>query len=494
MRHHLGLAHSKFSSLSKIPLPQKPLSECQVTNSNLILANESVYSSLLDKKRQIFKSFQKEEKSQSTLRKDRDSLTQKLLVNLNRNFNKDHDKKGSKLLDFYESRKKILTMYEGIENFPISFFHLKNFDLRINEDYKINTPKLCLHPIGYNCKTALKNISFTTVFDYLSLNKKLGEITKNNFAEIFECDKNIFSRLKMFVYDEKTAIPYVIINSKVNNPDFQKQILFILHDIFENFLEHFNYYQNMLIKIRNCSIVLMNYPGQMFSIYDRNYSSNNEDISKILDAFIFYLDKQGTIELELDRIKLIGFGFGGNVGAYFASSCEGAFLNLHSIMLINTYVYIDEMLKDKLIQLLNIFESSIGDELAMTYYFQMTQTSQVDNKQVQNKLRKNPLDNQTKKHILKGCINNVNCQLNIQKFETLIFVVHSLQNSFISIIHADILNKINSNLRNSFLKIPFNENKILNNYDASSNERKAIYIDGGHDLIEVEILKTFYLS
>jgi len=480
LRYHLGLTKSLFSgNLSDFkPMPK---SKQSISISNMSLAQESIYTSLMEKKMQIFKSFQIENKSQSALLKQRDSLTQKLLANLDRNYTK--NKKSSNLLEFYETRKKILTMYERAENFPISVFHLKDFSsLRINQDYKINTPKLCLHPFGYACKTALKSISFHQILGHLIENNFLIGINEDNFASLYGCKNDILEKVRVFVYDEKTAIPYLILSSEWKDSGKGIQILIVLHDFFDNFMDHLDFYQNILAESYNCHIVLLNYPGQLFTVYDRNQTFNNEDISKILDGFIFYLARQKLIDLQNDKIKLLGIGYGGNILAYFGGSCEGSFASLHSMMLINSFVYIDEMLFEKIKKLCEVLDSNVGEELALHYYFQMTQTSLVEKEKIKRKLERNPLDNIQKKMILKGCLKSVDCQLKIQKCETSLYILHSLQNSFVSVIHADILTKVTNDAKNIFMQLASNETK---NYFSQYQKRIIAYLDGGHDVINV---------
>ena len=480
LRYHLGLTKSLYTGNIEIP-KQNINKNISTLRGSMNLAQETSYNSLMEKKLQIFKSFQTENKSQSALIKQRDSLTQKLLANLNRNYTK--NKKTTNLLEFYETRKKILTMYERTENYPISVFHLKDFsNLRINQDYKINTPKLCLHPVGYACKTALKNMSFPQILTHLTDNHLLNGITAENFASIYNCSENILEQLMVYVFDEKTAIPYLILRSIWKETRRSKQVLIVLHDFFENFMNHINYYKSIMNESVNCSVVLLNYPGQTFTIYDQNDTFNNEDIAKIIDGFIFSLAKQKLIDLHNDTIKLMGFGYGGNILSYFAGSCEGAFSSLHSIILINTFVYIDEMLSEKIKKFCSVLDSNVGEELALHNYLQMTQTSQITKEHIKRKLETNPLDNQHKKKILKGCLQSVNCQLKIQRCETSLYILHSLQNSFVSVIHADILAKANNDYKNYLIQLPYNE---MRKYYAENQKRIVAYLDGGHDVLEV---------
>lgn len=494
LRNQLGLAPIRSSSFSKHSLinfsSENKSRFTSPKESTIILAEESLYGTLIEKKMNNLKSTQKLNLRKSDLIKQRDSLTQKLLANLDKNFG--GKKKYNSLLEFFDNRKKILSLFERTEQLPISVYHFKNFsNLRITEDYKINTPKLCLHSIGHKCKVSLKNVTFKEVFESLASQKKTGEINLENFHSIYQCESDLMEKIKMFVYDEKTVIPYIILSSRMVpiEKTSRKQYLFIINDIFDNFCEYINYYQNLLNEeSRNWFIVLFNYPGQLFTIFDETRILNNEEISKVLDSLVFYLERENKINLKNDFIKMAGFGYGGNILSYFASNCEGAFKPLVSLMLLNSFIYLDEMLYEKLVQLKSLYQSDVDEELTLHYYFQMTQTSEIDNEKIKGKLLKNPLQNNSKIFLLEGCLANVNCQLKIQNCETLIYVVHSLQNSFVSIIHADILNNIDNFEKTSL----FTDDKITRRFSHITQKRTPLYLNGGHNILEVRFFLIFF--
>ena len=90
--------------------------------------------------------------------------------------------------------------------------------------------------------------------------------------------------------------------------------------------------------------------------------------------------------------------------------------------------------------------------------------------------------------ILRGCLKSVNCQLKIQKCETSLYIIHSLQNSFVSVIHADILAKVNNDSKNYAVQLPYNEMK---RYFNEAQKRTVAYLDGGHDVLEVNLKKKY---
>ena len=92
LRYHLGLTKSLYTGNIEIP-KQNINKNISTLRGSMNLAQETSYNSLMEKKLQIFKSFQTENKSQSALIKQRDSLTQKLLANLNRNYTKNKQRK-----------------------------------------------------------------------------------------------------------------------------------------------------------------------------------------------------------------------------------------------------------------------------------------------------------------------------------------------------------------------------------------------------------------
>lgn len=415
------------------------------------------------------------------LLKKRESLTERLLSNLSRNF----DKNRSKALDFYETRKKILNMAQTKRRTDaVSIFHFKNFShLRVNPDYKFNIPKLCLHNDREKCKKKLQELSFEVFLDILlKKGSYLGE-TKEKLFELYGIPE-ILQRIKVFVYDEVTAIPYIIISSKkkfqgpkkVNLRLDRKQIIVVIHDFFHNFLEYISIYQALANHFLDKTFILFNYPGQAFTMYNKDSVFNNVELSKLVDSLLFYLSQQRTISLDYDDLKFVGLGYGGLILSYFLS-CNDEALKINSALLINGFAYLDEMIYTALLKCIKVFEECPADmpELAFDYYSRLTCTSQpYERQKLQERFLFNPISINARNYILKGCFESVNCSEKIQKIKIPLNIIHSLQNCLIRIGQADIWNR-------------FNEDNNSSGISFSLKMRTSKYIEGGHDVLEENI-------
>lgn len=121
------------------------------------------------------------QQQQSELLKQRESLTEKLLNNLSKNF----DKKNSKILDYFDVRKKILNMKEKGKVEAGSIFHFKQTQhLRVMPDYKINIPKLCLHFFFNKCANKLVDMNFEELLAFCKSKERGGKGESKNLNEV----------------------------------------------------------------------------------------------------------------------------------------------------------------------------------------------------------------------------------------------------------------------------------------------------------------------
>lgn len=422
--------------------------------------------------------------------KKRESLTEKLLINLSKNF----DRKRSKVFDFYETRKRILTLTQQRKQIETSsLFHFKNFlHLRSLPDYRLNIPKLCLHKNRERCKKKLFELNFENLLEVLTRKGMTFDFSKERLYELYGVP-DLTQRVQVFVYDEFTAIPYVIIQStnkqgvqmqsrglknNIRPPKLQKkEICFVINDFFHNCLEYITLYQHLVNKFLNKTIIVFNYPGQAFTIYDPKEYLNNASIAKIFDSFMYYLDEKNSISLEFNSIKMIGLGYGGLILSYFLGTCEEA-ISLNSSLLINSFTYLDELTFSTLSTCIETFENTPKDlpELAFDYYWRLTCTSRPgDGKMLWGKLMRNPINTHAMTFILRGCFQSINCSEKIQSCKIPLFIIHSLQNSLIRVSQVDIWNKINEE-----------KGRERSGISLALKLRTCAYIEGGHDVIEVK--------
>lgn len=124
---------------------------------------------------------------------------------------------------------------------------------------------------------------------------------------------------KIYIYSEFVAIPYLILDSETMDPNHKREVVIVFHDMFDNMYESFKYYSDTLKGKTNKRIVLFNFPGQAYTIYQREVSYTNEYLSTFVDSFFYHLEAKGYLDFMADRIKFIGIGYGGNILLYYSS-------------------------------------------------------------------------------------------------------------------------------------------------------------------------------
>ena len=85
----------------------------------------------------------------------------------------------------------------------------------------------------------------------------------------------------------------------------------------EVYQEYIQFYKNIAQFYANTKFLLFNYPGQMFTIYNKKKYFTNEELSQILDGFMHFLDDINEINIDKDVFMFVGIGFGGFVLSHY---------------------------------------------------------------------------------------------------------------------------------------------------------------------------------
>lgn len=67
------------------------------------------------------------------------------------------------------------------------------------------------------------------------------------------------------------------------------------------------------------AFLLMNFPGQAFTICDPEKALTNHEGAKCIDQILYILDSEGEINLLTDRLHMFGVGFGANICIMYCS-------------------------------------------------------------------------------------------------------------------------------------------------------------------------------
>jgi hypothetical protein len=124
---------------------------------------------------------------------------------------------------------------------------------------------------------------------------------------------------KVFIFSQYVAIPYLIIASPLIDKEQKKETIVVFQDIFDNMFTMVEHYRKILKDKTNKRVVLFHYPGQAYTFYQNSLVCNNAYLAGFVDSFFYHLEVKGFINFVEDRIKFIGFGYGGNVLLYYCT-------------------------------------------------------------------------------------------------------------------------------------------------------------------------------
>jgi hypothetical protein len=118
---------------------------------------------------------------------------------------------------------------------------------------------------------------------------------------------------KIFIYNDKVAIPYIILNSALDEDTTKYENIIVFHDIFDNMFQSLERYHKLLSDKRNKRVIMFHYPGQAYTLFDSRVEVTNEYLSSLVDGFFYHLENKGITDFKKQKFKFIGVGFGGNV-------------------------------------------------------------------------------------------------------------------------------------------------------------------------------------
>ena len=239
----------------------------------------------------------------------------------------------------------------------------------------------------------------TSMFKTIQFKRKKQKVIEKNkkaFNSLLEQinsehDKNeqfIKDHVKFLHYDHQNILPYTVLrNSEIDFVGNQNVILLIF-DFMDSYLSHIKHFHSLIQKIpqdhKKVVLIMFNYPGQTFTIFDEDEVFNNVAIAKIIDNILFEVEATGQIVLANDLFSMIGFGYGGNIALtygilsltysylFLASMLHNSDVNTGAILLVNAFTYVDEKISQVILNLIKEIRRS--EDL----------TSDKDLKQLQN--------------------------------------------------------------------------------------------------------------
>lgn len=297
-----------------------------------------------------------------------------------------------------------------------------------------------------------------------------------------ECPTYKNLNIEVLVIDASTSITYSVLFSCKSLEVKNKEILIVCHDFFDNYLEKIEYYQELISDLQNYIIVLFNFPCQAYTLYTSEITYNNEYLSKCLDLLIYELVRRKLFHIRSDNLRFIGFGYGCNAILHFVSSAFSSINNIKACLLFNCFLYIDDQLKTFLENSIRLLSESEESEFSSLLFdcFGNKNIAWAQNKS--EKKSNNPITNQGRIALLKGCLENYNIYKNVQAIENSCLVfVNSSHNSLVSNSQKNIIlsqaPNVLKNLKNFYQKgKKFNLNIFDAGYNINNDKPEEIKI------------------
>lgn len=165
---------------------------------------------------------------------------------------------------------------------------------------------------------------------------------------------------------------------------------------------------------------------------------------------------------------------------------------IRHIMLVNTFVSVDDSLRNFLLDFQKELVSGQTEDPEFPFYFykyisQKTQPSQVENSATKF-FKENPISLRGRLALIQGVLDCSPLEKRVAKIYLPMYVIHSLTNCLVDVSHADSIEKIESV---GYKGISQKEINL---------KRKIIYVEGGHNLFNdnpqrmLDLLHKFLLK
>ena len=119
----------------------------------------------------------------------------------------------------------------------------------------------------------------------------------------------------------------------------------------------------------------------MFTIFNKKQIFTNEENSLLLDGFLHFLDDQNEVNMDKDVFIFVGIGYGGFVLSHYCkflgfwfvkvlvTVANEAVPNFKSMLLVNAFSYVDEILEDVILKAMEQFSLCPPSRPEMAYNF-----------------------------------------------------------------------------------------------------------------------------
>jgi len=416
---------------------QKKLSNSKYKNSNSKINNEDTASNKSIGNIDAFNNH--DDFKNGNLNEDQNQNENKLIIKKSQMIKAQEFSKKSYITSiFYYDWAKDPNKYE------VPYYFFTTPMMRLNEH---NTPTF------NNPLDEMKTITF----------EELMKIGKFNLMSITQHKQRLIKTSKVFVYDQNTAIPYLITDLRKlnqnnnNNPNNNesniakktKLLVVVINDFYDCYTNHHEFITNALgvfsTSAEKFKILNFNLPAQPFTLFNKKNIFNNVYYSKLLDRLLFGLIEKNVFD-HTYSIVFMGFGNGGHIALNYAATNERFFDFINSVIMLNSYCENDENIGKSMLEISKVIENSKNEGMIDFFIKSLTYNplfvTQFNNVHINNKKNLNAthLPIIEAKDVMKN--NNNNQHQN--NFYDLSNVNNNSHNCEVSSGHSeDIISKIN---------------------------------------------------
>ncbi|CAD8110719.1 unnamed protein product [Paramecium primaurelia] len=351
----------------------------------------------------------------------------------------------------------------------------------------LSTSSHYYYHVNFDIIRKLYQFQLSTPMQALSYDLKYDQLRALQIEEVCEMMNYPppcfdITQLEYLVVDSQTAVPYALFESNITKKKEKSSqsgidLIIILHDMFESFFEYYPIIVDLINDAQNKKILLLNTPGQAYTLFNKKQAYTNIYIAGILDQILYELSIKGKIDLQTDTLKILGVGSGGFHAQAFIVQCQNT-IQFSQITFVNSYTSIYPQLRSFFAQSIKIFESQPADmpELAFEYTNTIMNTQPISEDLLSCVLQQNPINQQGRQIILEGLLQSPSFMERFQKLILSVQVYHSLKNCLVNISEADLLQTF---IQDETLDV----NNVALSKKIQMNKRTIQYIEGGHSVL-----------
>ncbi|CAD8212532.1 unnamed protein product [Paramecium octaurelia] len=351
----------------------------------------------------------------------------------------------------------------------------------------LSTSSHYYYHVNFDIVRKLYQFQLSTPMQALSYELKYDQLRALQIEEVCEMMKYPppcfeITQLEYLVVDSQTAVPYALFESNITKKKEKSSqsgidLIIILHDMFESFFEYYPIIVDLINEAQNKKVLLLNTPGQAYTLFNKKQAYTNIYIAGILDQILYELSTKGKIDLQTDTLKILGVGSGGFHAQAFIVQSQNT-IQFSQIAFVNSYTSIYPQLRSFFAQSIKIFESQPADmpELAFEYTNTIMNTRPISEDLLSCVLHQNPINQLGRQIILEGLLQSPSFMERFQKLILSVQVYHSLKNCLVNISEADLLQTF---LQDETLDV----NNVALSKKIQMNKRTVQYIEGGHSIL-----------